>query len=804
MNEALYSVLWFVPELTGDVLSSVKRYILTGKKVFLLSFDDPAEIVKDDYLHKAAKKNMLSTFLIRYTDTYNEELIIYDGKEVDNEFLAYFDEVSSFNLPQYILEHKETKSNSLVKAGAGTGKTTTMINRIAYLKHRFQSAVNLQGFVLITFTNEASIHMRAKLMQKFKDYYDITGNAKYLEWLEEMSSMFIGTIHAFASYFLSHEGKSLGFPHLIEIRSYRHEQRKQIEKAIDKFASEYEDIYQAFKRVPHYQMVRLFSQMIEQIHNKAISQKDILKINYGLDEKQFHFYAQYIIRYVTSSLLNLKQQEGTMEVHDLISRLDEVRFLRDNDLSLPLKYVFVDEFQDTDESQVRYVSWLASKYKAELFAVGDVKQSIYRFRGADYTAFNQLIYQLDINQDPFQEYSLQKNYRSTTLLLSQFNKLFTKWDDRVKRFTYNQSDVLKPVIEAEESEGLTTIRLDDTMLKHLLKHLYGKEVAFLVRSNRQASETVKRIEKAGYFCDAELSGSFFRSIPVREFYLLVRRLTHHKVPKDRFAFHQSSYGKNNLHLMEVIQQLDYEKNTTVETLDRLEEQPEIMSSENALHFLEKIIQDTNPADIYRKRFYQEKRADFPDQDISIIKDEAILRFEEYKANLEHLLFILKKEFSHITASIYDIEKFLSIKIATDTSENEWKQRDEKLHRFKVMTVHKAKGLEFDHVILPSTEMTFLQDYFTNHLLVHEQGNWNYGYDVKWYGMNFQNNLFKMNISDENAETIGEETRLLYVALTRAKNSVIVHGSDRMNASKIECWNDLVESGEKVDVQGTLL
>jgi DNA helicase II / ATP-dependent DNA helicase PcrA len=804
MNEALYSVLWFVPEVNREIMDAVKRYIMKGNKVFLLSFDDPAEMITDQYLNQASKKKLLNTFQIKYNQELNKELLIYDGNDTHHEWLTYFDHTSSFNLPQYILEHKEARSHSLVKAGAGTGKTTTMINRIAFLKHLHQSSVDLKEFVLITFTNEASIHMRSKLMEKFKDYYELTRDKKYLEWLEEMSSMFIGTIHAFASYFLSHEGKSLGFPHLIEIRSYRHEQRKQIEKAIDKFASEYADVYQAFKRVPHYKMVKLFSQMMEQIHNKAISHKDILRINYGLDEKQFHFYAQFIIRHVTSSLLNLKQREGTMEVHDLISRLDEVRFLRESELTLPLKYVFVDEFQDTDESQVRYVSWLANKYSAELFAVGDVKQSIYRFRGADYTAFNQLIYQLELNQEPYTEYSLQKNYRSTTLLLAQFNQLFTKWDERVKRFNYQETDVLKPVIKGEDSEGMNMIRLDDTSLKHLLKRLYGNEVAFLVRSNRQATETVRRIERAGYFCEADLSGSFYRSVPVREFYMLVRRFTHSKVPKDRFAFHQSSYGENSVEIMTFINQLDYEKNTTIGHLDEVEQQFDMNCSENALQLLEKIVETTDPADIYRNRFYQEKRLEFPDQGTSIIKDEAILRYEEYKANLEHLLFILKKEFSEITASIYDIEKFLSIKIATDTSENEWKKRDEKLHRFKIMTVHKAKGLEFDYVILPSTEMSFLHDHFTNHLLVQEQGNWNYGYDVKWYGMNFQNNLFNMNITDENTETIGEETRLLYVALTRAKKSVLVHGRDHMNGSRVECWNDLVESGEKLHVQSTLL
>lgn len=804
LKELAYSILWFTPIINKVILDQVKVYLKSGRKVFLLSYDDlDSYIESDEYLNQAAKKYLLNTYKVKYDQHIdNREILVFDGQNSSNdELLDAFNKNSSFNKEQYILEHQRSLQHALVKAGAGTGKTTTMINRISFLKH-FYPALVLKEIVMITFTNDAAINMREKLMEKWKDYYDLTKNTQYLLWLEEINDMFIGTIHSFAKEFLTKEGTQFGFSPNLEIRSYRHRQRKLVEKHIDKFANEYKDIYQGFRYIPHYKIVQTVMNMMERINNKALSYKEIIEINYGIDIKNFNVFAKYIINNVQSDLLQLKQREGTLELHDLISRLGELRQVRNDKVTLPIKYLFVDEFQDTDESQVNFTVWLVEKYKSLLFAVGDIKQSIYRFRGADYTAFKQVSYQLDLINHQHKSYSIHKNYRSSKKLISQFNHLFAKWDDAVKQFQFETNDNLEAVKDDNESQGLITLNIGDIELKNLLVRFYGKDLVFLVRSNREVLDMVKRIEKLGYFCEADIKGSFYRSIAVREFYLLIRRLTHSNVSKDRYTFNLSSYSEKRVLLKDLLTHFDYEKPYVIELLDSVE--TDILSNStnksSVIKFLEQFVEKSDPADRYRKRFYQDHMLCNPDQKVEIIKNEAILQAKEYKANLERLLFILKKEFtSDVSASLYDIEKFLSIRMATDNHENEWKVINEDHKRFRVMTVHKAKGLEFDSVIIPQTDMAFLRSNKSNSILIKNYDRWNFGYKVYWGETGFENDLYRSNIHDENDESIAEETRLLYVALTRAKKTVIVNSSNNINRYKIQSWNDLLESGEMLGV-----
>jgi DNA helicase II / ATP-dependent DNA helicase PcrA len=796
--EAKYSMLMFFPELLPDNLFEIKESLKSGVKVYLLTFDAGPFSENDPFLKNAMDKGLLSFHLVRYQESYqNRMVLILDGKYQDSNWLDFFDEHSSFNKEQYILEHESNGQHCIVKAGAGTGKTTTMINRLMFLKHKDPS-LSLENIVMITFTNEAASHMRGKVMEKLKNYYELTRNQKYLEWMEETGSMFIGTIHAFAKEFLVLEGRNIGFSRLMQIRSYRHDRRKAIEKYIDLFSVEYPDIYRQFKYIPHYKLVAAFEVMIERMQNKSIGEDAIQEVDFGFDAIGLHQFASYVIKSTIQELKNKKLADDTLELSDLISRLGQLRLLDKKDIKLTLKYLFVDEFQDTDETQVSFISWMVSMYTPQLFAVGDIKQSIYRFRGADYTAFKQLKTNLETMNSVFLEVSLRKNYRSEPLLLSNFNRLFSKWSKKVDRFEFNTSDKLIPVFEDTTKEGLNVLKLDDMNLQNVLKRLEGKDVALLVRSNRQVLDTVSKLEGLGYFCEASVSGSFFRSQPVREFYLLIRSLTHPKVAKDQYLFHRSSYGENNLTIAQILNEFTYDKQQILDQLSQ--SNADVVANVNfknssALFMLQSIIEEVHPHDVFRKRYYQKLRENFPYRDAEMQKKEAVAKSKEYKVNLDHLLFLLKKEFGDFQASLYDLEKYLSIKMATDQIETEWKLEDDVSHRFKVMTVHKAKGLEFEYVILPLTDSLFIKNSNSDIILLPDHDKWTMGYRIDWGENVVANTHYQLNEVSEKNETVGEESRLLYVALTRAKIGVIANGSSRMSDYDAKCWNDLLESGE---------
>lgn len=800
LMDAKYSIMWFCLDMNENVIEDIQAYIRQGKKVYFLSFDGIEGLLQNTILSEAKAKGLFYPYLVQFSEEWSHHSILnVDGEGIDPTLMEFFEDNSTFNKDQFYLEHNIDASHLVVKAGAGTGKTTTMINRIMFLKHH-NATINLGSVVMITFTNEASTNMRTKLLEKLKAYYDLTKNIKYLEWMEEINSMFIGTIHSFAKEFLTVEGQKLGYSRSMEIRSFRHDQRKLIEKYIDLFSTKQPEIYHSFRFIPHYKIVKSFMEIIEKLNNKSLSEESIKSLDYGRDQKGLSEFTSYVINQVKSELSRIKKEEHTLEISDLISQLGDLSSIGENVLKLEIKYLFVDEFQDTDESQVTFVVWLVQKYRSFLFAVGDVKQSIYRFRGADYTAFEQLKEQLSEMNQTSDEFSLSKNYRSEQTLIRHFNRLFEKWSRRIDKFDYNKTDKLKPVLHGSEN-GLVTLTLDDENLKHLLKRLYKQDIAVLVRSNLQVKTMVEKIESLGYFCNATVAGSFYRSISVREFYLLIRSITHSQVPKDQYLFHQSSYGENELTIASVLNSFSNERPFILDMLkpyDFHNKGTTIDKSLASIEILQKIIETIKPHEIYRNRYYQGLRTRFPHENRLMQQEESIAKMKEYKVNLERLVFLLKKEFGHFQATIYDFEKFLSIKMATDSIENEWRLESNESHRIKVMTVHKAKGLEFDYVIMPMTNSQFIKSGKTDVLLIEDNG-WKLGYSINWNDDEIKNNHFSTYASSEKVETIAEEARLLYVALTRAKKGVFAHSNSLMNQFAIESWSDLLESGELLNV-----
>lgn len=91
------------------------------------------------------------------------------------------------------------------------------------------------------------------------------------------------------------------------------------------------------------------------------------------------------------------------------------------------QFMFVDEFQDTDDSQIESLLRIAQLLDYNLFLVGDIKQCIYRFRGAKEKAFDQL--GIDNAPEKWLEFSLQRNYRTDKHLLDIFDRSFTAWGE---------------------------------------------------------------------------------------------------------------------------------------------------------------------------------------------------------------------------------------------------------------------------------------------------------------------------------------------------------------------------------------
>ena len=125
-----------------------------------------------------------------------ESFIIRDGKNISekqNDVMKKIDSVCNFNLEQYRIEHSDPTKNIIVKAGAGTGKTFTMISRIAYVCHVQDCSMKemARRIVMITFTDDAANQMEAKIKQYFNNYYLLTAWLSSIRLKECKSVRFI-------------------------------------------------------------------------------------------------------------------------------------------------------------------------------------------------------------------------------------------------------------------------------------------------------------------------------------------------------------------------------------------------------------------------------------------------------------------------------------------------------------------------------------------------------------------------------------------------------------------------------------
>ena len=176
---------------------------------------------------------------------------------------------------------------------------------------------------------------------------------------------------------------------------------------------------------------------------------------------------------------------------------------------------------------------------------------------------------------------------------------------------------------------------------------------------------------------------------------------------------------------------------------------------------------------------------------------------QYQANLEKLMEILERNLGGEKVSLYDVYNFLRLKIATDRTETEpevvtdEEQSQNLYHTILCMTVHKAKGLEFDTVIIPYTNRNYPVWDQTEIIIdpISRRVGWNYTGDkekknrrLKYPAM--RNDLYdKLKKSD--AESIRhEETRILYVAMTRAIHNLICIVQDPSSENN---WASLIEN-----------
>lgn len=808
LPEGRYSVLVYYKTLPEHMAERISFYMKRGIKPYiLLGVDEKSfkETVGEayDYFREYMKEQIVSLSFNINLDV--EEAYIVDGQIEDEELWEAL-KATSFNCEQYSIEHQPIQNHLCISAGAGTGKTKVMIDRIMFIKH-MKPAMALSEIAMITFTNESTMEMRTRLSNRLSAYYEMTQNVKYLKWMDELSSMKISTIHAFSMELLKQIGDEIGIVNL-QIGSYSREKERLIEKAIDSYSKAYPEEYRSFRYIEQYKVKKLIKEVMNFLDNRAILlDESSPKIDFGSSQNGYHHLFDYVIHEVSHELENLKFETGKYEVNDLIKMLRQMTQVHQLNSKVKFSYLMVDEFQDTDEVQVSFIAWLTEQLNAILFVVGDVKQSIYRFRGADYTAFKQLKKASSLK---LIDQHITKNYRTDQGLMECLNKMFESLSEDVDRFEFDEKSYLEATRGNPEDKGfhLERLKTDDSKFAKV-RDLYVEKrdkgsVCVLCRTNSEVSEMVQRLEEMQVPCIAEVKGSFYRHPAVRDFYLLIRALLHEERYDEWVLLDQSVYGKQELTPLTVINHYETERNYTKALVQQTQWYQDLqiylrkMQGYPAIKVLRELIEVYAPHIEYGKRYFRNLLKEGIDEP-EALKTVAVYKALEYEANLNHVLFILQKNFSDSTMSLYRIESFLKRMIATDNIEDVISlELTQELRAVRVMTVHKAKGLEFDTVIMPYTDKKFISYRRNQYMLSKEDEHYQFGYRIysKEQGLTSTNTGYRELENEEEKELIGDETRLFYVACTRARHHLYVLINEfTYKSNKINSWQDLAIRGE---------
>ena len=600
----------------------------------------------------------------------------------------------------------------LIVAGAGSGKTKVLTSRIAHIIREKKAYPN--QILSVTFTNKAAKEMQNRVSHILKK------EAIGLSWL--------GTFHSISAKLLRKHAQAV-------------------------------NLHSNFSIIDQNDQVRLIKNICkaENIDIKKISPKYILSVidswkNKGWYPDQVIIKKKDLLEKGFLSIYKIYQQKlidlNACDFSDLILHCVKI-FEKYPDIielySKNFKYILVDEYQDTNFIQSKWLNYLA-KYNKNICCVGDDDQSIYSWRGAEIKNF------LDFDKiyENTKIIRLEKNYRSTQNILSVASQLIKNNQSRVGKNLYTNGEKGKLVsLNCFRSGKDEAIGLGDQIEK-LKKNYSLNNVAILVRAIFQTREFEERFLKIGlpyriiggtkFYERAEIKDcvAYLRIVYQSQDDLSFERVVNN--PKrsigDTTIKQINEYAKKNKCSLEIASKKLIEKNLI---------KPKTKIGLNSfLNFTNKWRNDFNVKKIGHIKLLQIILDESGYSEM--LKNKKDLENENRLENIKELLNAMK-EFDNL-------DNFLDHVSLATSIDQDWKGQ-----KVNLMTIHASKGLEFDVIFLPGWE----EGLFPHQKSIEEKG--------------------------ENG--LEEERRLAYVGITRAKK--IANISFSMNRFYQGDWIDSLAS-----------
>ena len=601
----------------------------------------------------------------------------------------------------------------LIVAGAGSGKTKVLTSRIAHIIKQKKAFPN--QILSVTFTNKAAKEMQIRVSKMLKK--EATG----LSWL--------GTFHSISAKILRKHASAVGLNSNFSI--------------IDK-----DDQVRLVKNICK----------AENIDIKQLAPKYILSIidnwkNKGLYPNEVIISKKNVFEKAILPIYKIYQQKLTdlnaCDFGDLI--LHCVKIFENSPgigeiYSKNFKFILVDEYQDTNFIQSKWLNLLAKK-NGNLCCVGDDDQSIYSWRGAEIKNF----LEFDKMYKNTKIIRLEQNYRSSQNILTVASKLISNNQNRVgKNLTTQMPDGELVKINCFKNGKEEAIGVADEIEKKLKKKYSLNNIAILVRAIFQTREFEERFLKIGMPYRILGGTKFYERAEIKDCVAYLRLVHQHK---DDLAFERIvNNPKRSVGEATVKDIIEYAKKNKID----LETSSKKLIELNLIKpkakvglslFLNLIAKWRNDFKINKMNHIKLLQIILDESGYSsVLKNKKDLENENRLENIKELLSAMK-EFDNL-------ETFLEHVALATSLDQDW--QGEKIN---LMTMHAAKGLEFDVVFLPGWE----EGLFPHQKSIEEKG--------------------------ENG--LEEERRLAYVGITRAKKIAIVSFS--MNRFYQGDWMDSMAS-----------
>ena len=593
----------------------------------------------------------------------------------------------------------KTDGPILVIAGAGSGKTKVLTTKIAYL---VENGIPTDNILAITFTNKAAKEMKDRVI-------NMLGS--------EGHEIRISTFHSFGVYLMQKHYNELGYQKNFTILDSDDSLTiiKRIMKDLNIDPKEYNP--------------RAIRNAISSAKNELISSLEYER--YASDNFSGKVLEVYT-RYEQKLLIN-----NSLDFDDLLflpiklfrTKPEILKYYQEK-----YQYILVDEYQDTNEAQYILIKMLSAKNR-NICVVGDESQSIYSFRGSNYR--NILNFEKDYKDCT--TILLEQNYRSTSTILDSANDVIKNNKHRKDKKLWTENGIGEKIEYYKALDEKDEANYVVKNIENLINNNTNKsEIAVLYRTNAQSRVMEEALLKSNI--PYKVVGSFY-------FY-------NRKEIKDLICYLKLIYNKyDDISLQRIINTPKRgigEK--TIENLQNKAQENNIcmydaIESGKELTFKNIIEEIISIKDNYSLT-----------ELVDIVLDKSGMKQEleseksiESEIRLENL-----EEFKSITKAfeekngLISLEDFLTeISLVSDVTEH----KDE-TDVVTLMTVHSAKGLEFENVFL----------------------------------IGMEEGIFPHNNSFESSEAIEEERRLCYVAITRAKkrlwlvnaNHRLIYGMDNFN------------------------